>query len=119
MAKILIIDDEKPTLSMLGLLLEDAYGYDVLTAENGDQGFEIFKKERPGIVFTDIKMPGTDGLEVYQQLKAVDPNVRVIVMTGHGDRNLSEKAMALGVTAFIHKPIERQALEDALQKAAE
>ena len=118
MTKILIIDDEKPTLSMLSLLLEDAYDYEVLTAESGEEGIELFNKERPAIVFTDIKMPGTNGLEVHKRLKAADPSVKVIVMTGHGDQNLSEKAMALGVTAFIHKPIERQALEEALTKAA-
>ena len=117
MPKILIIDDEKPTLSMLSLLLEDAYGYEVLSAESGDEGLAMFEKEHPAIVFTDIKMPGTNGLEVHRRLKAVDPTVKVIVMTGHGDQNLSKKAMALGVTAFIHKPIEREALEDALMKA--
>jgi len=117
MTKILIIDDEKPTLSMLRLLLEDAYDFEVFTAESGDAGIDLFEKERPSIVFTDIKMPGINGLEVHKRLKAIDPEVRVIVMTGHGDQNLTEKALSQGVTAFIHKPIERQALEDALNKS--
>jgi len=117
MTKIIVIDDEKPTLSMLCLLLEDAYEFQVFTAESGDAGIELFKKERPSIVFTDIKMPGISGLEVHEKLKAIDPSVRIIVMTGHGDQKLMEKAISSGATAFIHKPIERQALEDALKKS--
>ena len=118
MTKVLIIDDEKPTLDMFSLLLEDAYGYEVFTAENGEVGIELFKKEKPSIVFTDIKMPGISGLEVHKTLKTIDPTVSVIVMTGHGDQELLEKAMKSEVTAFIHKPIERKALEDALKKTA-
>ena len=66
MRKILVIDDEKPTLSMFRLLL-GAYGYEVLIAENGRAGIEIFKREHPALVFTDIKMPGLDGLEVLKR----------------------------------------------------
>ena len=66
MEKILVVDDEKATLSMLSLLLE-AYGYTVLTAENGESGLEIFRNERPSIVLTDIKMPGMDGIEMLQK----------------------------------------------------
>ena len=118
MTKILIIDDEQPTLSMLSLLLEDAYDYEVLAAVSGAAGIELFKRERPSIVLTDIKMPGLNGLEVLKKLKAIDPAVSVVVMTGHGDQDLTEKAKAAGVTAFIHKPIERRALEEALKKSA-
>ena len=71
MTKILVIDDEKPTLTMFRLFL-GAYGYEVLIAENGAEGLEIFKKERPSIVLTDIKMPGIDGLLVLQQIKQID-----------------------------------------------
>jgi YesN/AraC family two-component response regulator len=117
MKKILIIDDEKPTLSMFRLLLE-AYGYEVLTAENGRTGIEIFERESPAVVFTDIKMPGIDGLEVLKRIKAIDSTVRVIVITGHGDRDLEQQAMDLNATTFIHKPIQRRALEAALEGIA-
>ena len=68
MEKILVIDDEKATLSMFRLFL-DAYGYSVYTAENGKEGLEIFRKEKPAIVLTDIKMPGIDGLAILRQIK--------------------------------------------------
>jgi len=83
MDKILVIDDEKATLAMFRLFLE-AYGYVVLTAENGTQGLEIFSKEKPDLVITDIKMPGIDGLTVLQRIKDIDPKAGVIVITGHG-----------------------------------
>jgi YesN/AraC family two-component response regulator len=118
MSKLLIIDDEKPTLSMFRLFLE-ALGYEVLTAENGLEGLELFKKESPPIVLTDIKMPGIDGLEVLKQIKKIAPKTEVIVITGHGDVELAKEAMDLKASGFIHKPIDRQALEDALNKANE
>jgi YesN/AraC family two-component response regulator len=116
MGKILVIDDEKATLSMFRLFL-DAYGYTVYTAENGTEGLAIFKKEKPEIVLTDIKMPGIDGLAILRQIKAIDPNAAVIVITGHGDTALAEQAIALDAADFINKPIKRQALDAALEKA--
>ena len=116
MKKILIIDDEKPTLSMARLLL-GALGYSVLTAENGASGIALFEKERPGIVLTDIKMPGMDGFAVLERVKAIEPGAQVIVITGHGDMDLAQKALDLKATDFIHKPIEKDALEAALKKA--
>ena len=116
MQKILVIDDEKATLSMFRLFL-DAYGYTVYTAENGTEGLAIFRKEKPAIVLTDIKMPGIDGLAVLQQIKEIDPNTAVIVITGHGDTALSEQAVALDAVDFINKPIKKEALDAALEKA--
>lgn len=117
MTTILIIDDEKPTLQMLTLFLE-ASGYSVLTAENESQGLEVFNRERPGIVLTDLKMPGKDGLDVLRQIKAISPVTEVIVITGHGGRDLKQKAMALNASAFFNKPLDTDALDKAL-KAAE
>ncbi len=118
MKKILVIDDERPTLNMFRLFLR-AYGYDVLTAENGDSGMELFRREKPDMVFSDIKMPGLDGLAVLKQIKATAPDTPVIVITGHGDTDLAQQAMALKATAFLHKPIQRLDLEKALKKAEE
>jgi len=116
MGKILVIDDEKPTLSMFRLFL-DAYGYTVYTAENATEGLAIFQKEKPEIVLTDIKMPGIDGLVVLQQIKEIDPDTAVIVITGHGDTALAEQAVALDAVDFINKPIKKEALDAALKKA--
>jgi YesN/AraC family two-component response regulator len=114
--KVLVIDDEKPTLSMFRLFLE-AYGYSVYLAENGAAGLEIFRREKPEIVLTDIKMPGTDGLAILRQIKKIAPNTAVIVITGHGDADLAEQAKALDAVDFINKPIRKEALDKALDKA--
>lgn len=116
MEKILVIDDEKPTLSMFRLFL-GAYGYQVFTAENGSEGIELFKKERPPIVLTDIKMPGIDGLTVLKQIKKIDPKTEVIVITGHGDMELAKQALDSEAVDFINKPIKKEALDQALNKA--
>jgi YesN/AraC family two-component response regulator len=118
MRKILVIDDEKPTLSMFRLFL-GAYGYTVLTAENGKEGLELFMKEKPPIVLTDIKMPGMDGFEVLKRIKTADASAEVIVITGHGDMDLAIKALDFDATDFIKKPIQKAALDEALRRAEE
>lgn len=113
--KILVIDDEKPTLSMFKLFL-DAYGYDVCVAENGEQGIDLFKKILPDIVFTDIKMPGIDGLEVLRRIRDLSKDAQVIIITGHGDMEKAVEALDLDASDFINKPVERQALNSALSR---
>ena len=118
MTKALVIDDEQPTLKMFRFFL-GAYGYRVLTAENGPQGLQILEAENPQIVFTDIKMPGMDGLEVLRRIKTKHPLTEVIVMTGHGDMDLAVQALNLDATDFINKPIQKSALDSALRRAEE
>lgn len=114
--KILVIDDEQPTLNMFQLFLK-AYGYEVLSADTGSRGLEIFEAESPSIVFTDIKMPGMDGLEVLDRIKGQSSETEVIVITGHGDMDLAVEALNHEATDFINKPIHRSALEAALRRA--
>jgi anti-anti-sigma factor len=118
MEKILVIDDEKPTLMMFRMTLT-AYGYSVLTAENGQEGLDTFRRERPSIVLTDIKMPGMSGIDVLKQIKAIEPGTEVIVITGHGDMDLAIQALNLDATDFINKPIQRHLLEQAIKRAQE
>ncbi|MFH1152636.1 MAG: response regulator [Pseudomonadota bacterium] len=116
MLKILIIDDEKPTLAMFRLFLS-AYGYQVDTAETGEIGLKIFREKKPDIVFTDLKMPGMDGLEVMNQIRQSSIPSQVIVITGHGDMEKAINALDLDAADFINKPVERQALDAALLRA--
>ncbi len=115
MKKILIIDDETPTLEMLELFL-GVLGYSVLTATNEADGFEIFEREEPPIILTDIKMPGKDGLALLERVKAVRPETEVIVITGHGDQDLAKRAFDLNATEFMNKPLDTDALEEILEK---
>jgi YesN/AraC family two-component response regulator len=115
MTTILIIDDEQPTLQMLTLYLE-ACGHQVLTAENEVQGLEVFRSLKPAIVLTDIKMPGKDGFDVLRQIKAIAPQTEVIVITGHGDKDLAKQALALKASAFFNKPLDTEALDGAIKE---
>lgn len=114
--KILVIDDEKPTLSMFKLFLT-AYGYDVYTAEDGEKGLALFNEISPEIVFTDIKMPGIDGLEVLRRIRKTKKPSEVIIITGHGDMEKAVEALDMDASDFINKPVERQALNSALARA--
>lgn len=116
--KILVIDDEQATLKMFRLILS-AYGYETLTAENGESGLECYEQESPDIILTDIKMPIMDGIEVLTNIKAINPRAEVIVVTGHGDMDLTIRALNLDATDFINKPVQRKILSQALERAEE
>jgi signal transduction histidine kinase len=94
-------------------------GYEVFTAENGEDALQIFKKKQPAIVMTDIKMPGMDGIELLQKIKEVGPDTEVIMITGHGDMELAVQSLKNAASDFITKPINDDALDIALKRAGE
>jgi len=114
--RLLIIDDEPAIRRLMALDLQED-GYQVFTAADGPQGLEIFRRRRPGVVLTDIKMPGMDGLEVLRRIKKSGQDCEVIVITGHGDLELAIEALRLQASDFITKPINPQALAVALDRA--
>ncbi|MCG6982680.1 MAG: PAS domain S-box protein [Deltaproteobacteria bacterium] len=118
MMKLLVIDDEESTRDLLRITLESD-GYEVLTAEDGPSGLEVFTNENPPIVLTDIKMPGMDGIEVLRRVKEHNKDAEVIVITGHGEMNLAINALQLEASDFINKPISDAALSVALRRAKE
>ena len=116
MKKVLIIDDERPILEILDLSLSSE-GYEVLTAENGEKALEIFEKQRPKLVLTDIKMPGIDGIDVLKRIKKIDDQVEVIVITGHGDMNTAVSALKYGASDFVTKPLRDEVLMVSIDRA--
>ncbi len=116
MKKVLIVDDERPILEMLDLSLSSE-GYEVLTAESGEKALEIFEKQHPKLVLTDIKMPGIDGIEVLQRIKKIDDQVEVIVITGHGDMDTAVAALKYGASDFVTKPLRDEVLMVSIERA--
>ena len=116
--RILLIDDEEGIRKVLGITLEDI-GYEVLSAENGEEALRLFRKTAPPIVLTDIKMPGIDGIQVLKTIKEEKPDTEVIMITGHGDMELAIRSLKFDATDFITKPINDDALEIALKRANE
>jgi DNA-binding NtrC family response regulator len=114
---ILIVDDEPDIREVLAITLVDM-GYRTLEAENATKAFAQFTEEQPRIVITDIKMPGSDGIELLRKIKHENPETEVIMITGHGDMNLAVRSLKYEATDFITKPINVDALEIALRRAA-
>ena len=115
---ILLVDDEAGIRKVLGISLTDM-GYQVITAENGQEALRLFKKVSPSIVLTDIKMPEMDGIELLRRIKEHNPDTEVIMITGHGDMDLAIKSVKYEATDFVTKPINDDILEIALQRAQE
>jgi len=115
-SRILLIDDEPDIVRVLSMSLR-ADGYEVIPAHSGVEGIEIFEKERPDIVLTDIKMPGMDGIEVLKKVKSIHPQSEVIIITGHGDIDNTIEALQYGASDFRNKPVRDEALSIALKRA--
>ena len=115
---LLLVDDEEGIRKILGITLADK-GYDVSVAPNGEEALRIFKKIRPGIVLTDIKMPGMDGIELLKRIKAHNSETEVIMITGHGGIELAIKSLKFEATDFVTKPINDDVLDIALKRARE
>jgi signal transduction histidine kinase/FixJ family two-component response regulator len=113
---ILLVDDEPGIRKVLGISLAEM-GYTVFTAENGEEGLALFREKTPEIVVTDIKMPGMDGIRLLREIKRLNPETEVIVITGHGDMDLAIRSLKNEATDFITKPIDDNELETALRKA--
>jgi two-component system NtrC family sensor kinase len=118
MPKVMVVDDEDSIRALLTISLTQK-GYEVVSAENGEKGIEVFKKERPQFVITDIKMPGLDGIEVLKRIRELDSDTRVIVITGHGDMKSAITALQHEASDFINKPITDEALTIALKRGEE
>jgi DNA-binding NtrC family response regulator len=115
MATILVIDDEQGIRDLLGTLLRRK-GYDVVLAESGRKGLELFRQARPDLIVLDLKMPEMDGLTVLRQIRTLDLRKPVVILTGAGTADAAEQARALGVTEFIEKEFSLHRLGDALKR---
>jgi len=116
--KILIVDDEEDIREVLEISLSDL-GYEVYTAENGEEALRIIEEVTPPIVLTDIRMPIMDGIELLRKIKQENSEIEVIMITGHGDMDLAIKSLKHEATDFITKPIKDEVLEIALKRAKE
>ncbi len=115
---VLIIDDEPlMRLSMLDALR--AEGYETQEASNGEEGLEKTKASRYDVVITDLKMPGSDGLQVVRMCKEYSPETEVIVMTAHGSVDTAVQAMKLGAHDYVTKPFSVDELLLTVGRATE
>jgi CheY-like chemotaxis protein len=115
MAKILVIDDELGIRNLLDTLLRRK-GYDVILADSGQKGLDLFRREHPDVVVLDLKMPEMDGLTVLRQIRSLEPGKPVIILTGYGTGEAEQQVRALGVTEYVEKEFSMHLLGDSLKR---
>ncbi len=106
--RVLLVDDEPRVRASLKMVLEPAY--DILEAADAQQGLEAFKRESPSLVLLDVILPGTDGLSVLQTMRAEDPSIPVIMLTGTKSVKTAVDAMKLGAADYLSKPFDIEEL---------
>jgi len=119
--KILIADDEQHVREGIELSISaEQFGItDILMAENGLEALELIKANKPGVVFCDMKMPIMNGVELLQQIRELNLNTQVIVISGYSDFEYTKAAIKANGVDYILKPFHRRELEEALKKAVD
>jgi len=114
---VLLVDDEDMIIEVGAEILE-ALGYKVLTARNGQEALEVFKanRDRVDIVVLDMIMPGMGGGDAYDQLREIDPNVKVLLSTGYSLRGEASEILKRGCNGFIQKPFNIKMLSQKLRE---
>ena len=116
--RVLVVDDEQDIREGSERILT-RIGFQVATASRGEEGLERLAEERAEIVLLDLKMPGIDGMEVLERIRALDESILVIVITGYATVDTAIEAMKKGAYDFIPKPFEPEQLRIVANRAAE
>jgi DNA-binding NtrC family response regulator len=113
---ILVVDDEKSQREILEMILSGE-GYDVTTAASGEAALKFARDRRFDLALTDLKMTGMDGIELLQQLIAVDSSIIVILLTAHGSIESAKEALRSGAFEYLEKPYDKAALLETVNRA--
>lgn len=103
--KILVIDDEKTILEFLSFALENQ-GFQVILAQSGREGLNIFRREAVDLILTDLRLPDINGLEILKKAKDLDSQIEVIVLTGFVTDENKKMAFLNGAFSFLGKPLD-------------
>jgi len=114
--KIVAIDDEPEILWVIARILEEE-GYQALTADNGAEGLELIRRERPDLVLLDLRLPEMNGLEVLRRLREFDKEMMVIILSAFENFEAAVQAMKLGSYDFLTKPINVEEMKITLKNA--
>jgi CheY-like chemotaxis protein len=115
--KVLVVDDDPVVGKSFNRVLTDEKGYIVVTAKNAHEALKKIREERYDVVFTDIKMPGMDGVELAERVKSRQPWIPVVIVTGYGTVDNEDRAKAAGVSAFLRKPLSPEMIEESAHDA--
>ena len=112
--KILVVDDDQGIRCVVSKMLS-RLGYDVISTDSGENGLELFLKNRFDLVITDLEMPGMDGIELAIRIKEKSPVTLVILMTGHEKNSTLAKLSGSSVDQALFKPFGLQEIEEKIQ----
>lgn len=115
--KLLLVDDEEGYANVLSKRMTRRR-IDVTVALSGSEGIQALRKHDFDVVVLDLKMEDMDGIEVLKIFKKMDPNMPVIMLTGHGSEKAAKEGMALGAFDYLTKPCELEELVDRIKQAA-
>jgi two-component system, OmpR family, response regulator CpxR len=115
-SKVLLVDDERELIQTLSerLINRDVGSYAVF---NGQQALDFIDEDKPEIMVLDLKMPGIDGIEVLRRTKNKNPEIEVIILTGHGTDEDRKTCLALGAFAYLQKPVDMDELSRTIREA--
>jgi len=114
--KVLVVDDD-PVVGASFKRVLSGKGYLVVSAENGFDALARLEADRYDVVFTDLRMPGMDGMQVAERVRADQPWTPVVIVTGYGSPSNEARARAAGVSDFLRKPLSPDMIEDSAAKA--
>jgi DNA-binding NtrC family response regulator len=114
--RILVVDDEIDLAVSCQRLL-DSKGYETSVAANGEEALQLIQDEEPHLVITDLKMPGMNGMELLEQVKALYPDIQLLMMTAYSTIEDAVEAMRLGAHDFVPKPFTPEHLGIVVEKA--
>ena len=115
--RILIVEDEPISLEMLSKTLKE--DFNVLTADNGKKGFELYKKFNPHVIISDLNMPIMNGIELIQKIRQLDQNSKIIITTFKNDVQTLLQASELKLFKYLIKPIDFIALKNIIKESIE
>ena len=117
--KILVIDDEPDMLMLLRMIIEENTAWEVETTNNPSEGLKMVMEDDYDLVIADLKMPGMDGMEVFEELKEMRPDIPVIIITAYGSLESAEEARNKGVADFITKPFRKDTILFTMSRVLE
>lgn len=118
MIKVLIADDENMICELIRILLDwEALGIELAAvAHDGETALSLAKEIRPGIIITDIRMPGIDGLTLIERIQEFLPETKFIIISGYKEFDYAVRAIRYGVSDYLLKPIQKQQLNDTVRQ---
>jgi DNA-binding NtrC family response regulator len=117
-SRLLVIDDDEATCRLVAAIFRRE-GFDVLSAHDGASGVAAALAERPNVVLLDLRMPHVDGMAVLERLKSAAPSLPVVMLTGSRDVKDAVRAMQLGASDYLNKPINREEIVVVVRRAQE